>query len=70
MNPFAVHRLIHSSDKKYSVASLSSACGKQLHHADLKMSDALEVFRCPYAGRVCHYVKGISPAGWFRLWFR
>ena len=70
MNPFTVRRMIKQSDKKYSVAALSSMCGKRIRHADLIMSDAREVFHCPYAGRVCHFVKGISFSGWFRLWFR
>ena len=70
MNPFTVNRIIKTSATKHSVASLSSVCGKRIRHADLKMSDAREVFHCPYAGRVCHVVKGVSLPGWFRLWFR
>ena len=70
MNPFTVRRVIKHSDKKYSVAALSSVCGGRIRHADLIMSAPREVFHCPYAGRVCHFVKGISPSGWIRLWFR
>ena len=68
MNPFLLNRLIRSGGK-YSVAALRTISGKQIRHGDLRMSDAHEVFRCPYAGRVCHYAKGLSFTGWFRVWF-
>lgn len=69
MNPITLNRFIKTGDKKYSVAALNVLSGKRIRHADLKMSDSFEVFRCPYAGRVCHYAKGVSLRGWFRLWF-
>ena len=69
VNPITLNRIIKSGDKKYSVPALNILCGKRIRHADLIMSDSLEVFRCPYAGRVCHYAKGVSLRGWFRLWF-
>ena len=70
MNPFTVNRIIKNSDMRYSVAGLSKLCGVQIHHADLKMSSALELFHCPYTDCACHFAKGVSISGWFRLWFR
>ena len=68
MSPFALNRLIRSGER-YSVAALRMISGKPIRHGDLRMSDPMEVFRCPIAGRVCHYAKGLSLTGWFRLWF-
>ena len=69
MNPIVLNRILKTGDKKYSVPALNILSGKRIRHADLKMSDSLEVFHCPYAKRVCHYAKGISLRGWIRLWF-
>lgn len=69
VNPITLNRIIKSGDKKYSVPALNILCGKRIRHADLRMSEPLEVIRCTYTGRVCHYAKGVSLRGWFRLWF-
>ncbi len=68
MSPFALNRLIRSGEK-YSVPALRAISGKKIRHADLRMSDEMEVFRCPYCGHVCHFAKGLSLMGWIRVWF-
>lgn len=70
MNPFTVQKIIRTSDTKISVIGLRKICGVRIRHADLKMSDEMEVFDCPYCKSVCHFVKGVSPVGWIRIWFR
>ncbi len=70
MNPFTVQKIIRTNETKISVHALSKICGTRIRHADLIMSDEMEVFDCPYSGKVCHFVKGVSPLGWIKLWFR
>ncbi|MBQ7541868.1 MAG: hypothetical protein IJT44_06210 [Clostridia bacterium] len=69
MNPIAINRMLKTGQQKYSVPALNILCGKRIRHSDLKMSGNMEVFRCPYANRVCHYATGLSLRGWIRLWF-
>lgn len=70
MNPFVLNREIKYGDRRYSVPALCALYGKPIHHTDLVMSDALEVFYCDKAGCVCHFAKGVSLRGFLSLWFR
>ncbi|MBQ3151706.1 MAG: hypothetical protein IJB86_10730 [Clostridia bacterium] len=70
MNPFTVQKIIRTSETKMSVFALCKICGTHIRHGDLRLSDDMEVFDCPYSKKVCHFVKGISPMGWIKLWFR
>ena len=70
VNPFTVRKIIRTSDTKISVFALRKICGRRIRHADLRMSEEMEVFDCPYSKKVCHFVKGISPTGWINIWFR